>query len=185
MESRPVRSISLVPLTPFGKGLTPELPLMAPEIVNMLQAISRADDLASLEMTAVVRFAPMAGAHTALIRPAGRNVRLSPELAVFEGRLEGLARRAINTGGFAWERQGDHYMAVFPLWAQGEPVGELMLAGAAGKVLQLVAASAPLLTMCGPLALALANLALRALAVPREATVRVAPTWQPSVTTKL
>src|SRR4051812_36946834 len=105
METRPVRSISLVPLLPLGKGPAAELPLMAPEIAGMLAAIARAEDLGALELTAVVPFAPLAGAHTALIRPAGRNVRLSTELAAFEGRLEGLARQATRTGGYAWERQ--------------------------------------------------------------------------------
>jgi len=166
MEPRPLESIALVPLTPLGKGKGPTPSLLSPAIADTLDALCRADDLVALELAAVLRLAPMVGAHTALLRPAGRAVRLSPELAVFEGRLDGLVRRAMRGGGFAWERQGDHYMAVFPLWAHGEPVGELMLVGDAARVLQLVGASGPLLTLCGPLALAVANLTARPPARP-------------------
>jgi hypothetical protein len=173
MDPQPLTSISLVPLMPQGKGGVPVLPLMAPAIADTLDALCRAEDLVALELAAVVRLAPMVGAHTALIRSAGRGVRLSPELAAFEGRLEGLARRATRGGSFAWERQGAHYMAVFPLWAHGEPVGELMLAGPAERVLQLVSASAPLLVLCGPLALAVANLAPHT----RPQPVRKAEVW--------
>lgn len=182
MDSRPpdpvakqptvVRSISQSPayvapeLVPLRRAaeLPPAPPAVSRGVVEAIDAICRAADLEDLNRAVAQTLSPVAGATVALVRattlpPVASE--LPGRLALFAPRLPDLARRALQTGSFAWEREGDSFAAVFPLGVHGEQVGMLLLAGSSNRLLHLIGASGLLLVLSGPLGLAVAALQLR------------------------